>query len=117
MTQQLWQTGQESIPALEKPSFWAAWSLGKLWLAALVIGVLYLPFLPTGFDFADDSDYAYPSDHPSFSSFLVTVKDRTLNDFRDRGPFRPVAWAWWTGQGELFGGNPLPWRVVRLLWT
>jgi hypothetical protein len=104
-----------SLPAFSRNSSsrWAGW---KLWLAALGISLLYLPFLNTGFDFADDGVLVYPKGVSSLPQFLEMIRISTLDDFKNHGPFRPTAWAFWRGQAELFHGDPFLWRLGRQLW-
>ncbi len=92
---------------------WSGWQIG---LAAIAISLLYVPFLGTNFDFADDGVLVYPSGESSVRGYLDVVRMRTVEDFETRGPFRPVAWAIWMGQAELFGSDPWAWRVARQLW-
>ena len=86
-------------------------------LAALLIGSLYLPMLAARFDFVDDGDLVYPAAPMPLAARAALTWARVVDNWRDLGPFRPVLWAHWDLQAELFGGDALRWRLSRLLWT
>lgn len=106
-------------------SSWTRWLLttdGKwrgpaLCAVALLIASIYLPTIGTNFDFQDDGATAHPQGVATVGEFNALVWKTTAAEFRDKGPYRPVAWYFWIGQEELFAGHPLSWRLFRFAWT
>ena len=86
-------------------------------LGAILIPCLYLPTLATRFDFTDDGNLVYPSPPMPPGQRLALVWDKIVANYEHLGPFRPVLWAHWEAQAELFGGHPFAWRAGRLAWS
>lgn len=88
------------------------------WIPAggLLLAALYLPTLATPFDFIDDGNLVYPSEPRSFAGHVGLWWEKVQANYKHLGPFRPTLWVHWQVQANLFGGNPLVWRVARFLW-
>ncbi len=86
-------------------------------LGAILIPCLYLPTLATRFDFTDDGNLVYPSPPMPPGQRIALVWDKIVANYEHLGPFRPVLWAHWEAQAELFGGHPFAWRFGRLVWS
>jgi hypothetical protein len=89
-----------------------AWIL----LGALLLPCLYLPTLSTRFDFIDDGNLVYPEPPMPLGERLGVVWQKIMGNYWDLGPFRPVLWAHWEAEAELFGGEAYYWRLCRLAW-
>src|SRR5262245_4992119 len=83
---------------------------------ALLLAAGYLPSLNTPFDFIDDGNLVYPAPPQSLADHAASWWEKVRANYEHLGPFRPTLWAHWYVQAELFGGDPLAWRVYRLLW-
>src|SRR5207237_6859133 len=83
-----------------------AWVL----LGAVLLAGLYLPTLGTRFDFIDDGNLVYPSSAMPPVQRLALVWEKIVGNYRHLGPFRPVLWAHWETEAELFRANPVAWR-------
>ena len=84
---------------------------------AAVLALAYLPTLAAPFDFIDDGDLVYPA--PPGTTFRQHANrwwTCVTNNVDHLGPFRPVLWAHWYTQANLFDGDPLAWRASRLVW-
>jgi hypothetical protein len=90
-----------------------AWVLA----GALLLACLYLPTLRTRFDFIDDGNLVYPSEPLPVGQRLALVWQKIVANYRHLGPFRPVLWAHWEAEAELFRANPVAWRAARILWA
>ncbi len=84
---------------------------------AAFLALAYIPTLSAPFDFIDDGDLVYPAppgttlrEHANLWWSRVTANVEHL------GPFRPALWAHWHLQANVFGGEPLAWRVSRFVW-
>jgi hypothetical protein len=86
-------------------------------LLGVILVCLYLPTLTTPFDFNDDGCMVYAAPGLNLSQRCQLVWQKTLIDFHDHGPFRPVSWAQWEASAYFFGPNPIVHRSARLLWT
>lgn len=86
-------------------------------LGALLLPCLYLPTLGIPFDFADDALLVYAPPPMPLGDRLAYAWSKVIDDFQTRGPFRPAAWAYWEGFGELLGPDSCRWRFVRILWA
>ena len=109
----------DPIPAMRTPDP-TLFPRGRLWwvlLWACLVSSLYIPTLSNRFDFIDDSILVYPLPPFPLGERVQLVWDKIVADYRNLGPFRPVVWAYWETQAELFGAEALPWRLVRLVWT
>lgn len=93
------------------------WTHGAALTGALLLASAYLPSLTTGFDFIDDGNLVYPATPMPFGERLSLVWQKIEANYEHLGPFRPVLWAHWELQAELFDGNPFLWRLARLSWT
>ncbi len=93
------------------------WPWWGLVLAGMLGGLCYLPSVGAGFDFADDGVFAYPQPCSSWYEFHSVVWDKAVEEFRGKGPFRPVAWWFWQGEAEWFADHPLAWRLFRVAWA
>jgi len=91
--------------------------VGLIAVISLLVAAIYLPTAPTQFDFLDDGALVHSQGVQSFADFNRSVWTTTLNEFYNKGPYRPVAWCFWIGQQECFGENPLLWRSLRFAWT
>jgi hypothetical protein len=89
------------------------------WIPAggLLLAALYLPTLATPFDFIDDGNLVYPAQSGLGAKGHVALWwEKVEANYEHLGPFRPTLWVHWQLQANLFGGDPLAWRVYRLLW-
>jgi hypothetical protein len=89
------------------------------WIPAggLLLAALYLPTLATPFDFIDDGNLVYPAAPGlSASDHVALWWEKVEANYEHLGPFRPTLWVHWQIQSNLFGGDPLIWRVYRLIW-
>jgi hypothetical protein len=84
---------------------------------ALLLASLYLPTLRTRFDFIDDGNLVYPSPPMPLGKRLLLVWEKIVGNYRHLGPFRPVLWAHWETEAELFRANPVAWRAARMAWA
>jgi hypothetical protein len=98
----------EHLPARRLP--W--WVLA----GAVLLPCLYLPTLSTRFDFIDDGNLVYPAPPLSPAQRLGRVWERIRANYDHLGPFRPVLWCHWEAEADLFAGDPLRWRLARLVW-
>lgn len=90
---------------------------GGILAGAVVVALAYLPTLTSPFDFIDDGNLVYPvSAGTSVPHHARIWWENVEANVRHLGPFRPTLWAHWHVQANLFGGDPLTWRVYRLLW-
>ncbi len=89
------------------------------WIPAggLLLAALYLPTLATPFDFIDDGNLVYPVEGRSLTGHVGLWWERVQANYAHLGPFRPTLWIHWQLQSNLFDGDPLSWRICRLLWT
>ena len=85
-------------------------------LGALLIPCAYLPSLSTPFDFIDDGNLVYPMGPWSLKEHWAFLRLRVSENVRHLGPFRPVLHTVWQVEAELFNGNPVVWRLARLVW-
>ncbi len=91
---------------------------GRWWIipAGVLIACLYLPTLGIPFDFQEDGCLVYS--RPGYASTLAGALPESLSfsaeEYRLRGPFRPVLWAHWFVSAALHDG-PMGFRVERLL--
>lgn len=84
---------------------------------ALLLAAGYLPTLHTPFDFIDDGNLVYPAPPgTTLSGHADRWWDNVRANYEHLGPFRPTLWVHWEVQANLFGGDPLAWRMYRLLW-
>ena len=84
---------------------------------AAVLALVYLPTLSAPFDFIDDGDLVYPA--PPGTTLRGHVElwwNRVAANVDHLGPFRPVLWAHWHLQANLFDANPQLWRLFRFVW-
>src|SRR5437588_988755 len=84
---------------------------------ALLLAAGYLPTLHTPFDFIDDGNLVYPA--PAGTTLRGHAElwwEKVRANYEHLGPFRPTLWVHWQLQANLFGGDPLPWLLHRLLW-
>jgi hypothetical protein len=88
-----------------------------LLLWPLLFACLYAPSLATRFDFIDDGDLVYPAPPLPRDQRLLFIWKKVVDNFEQLGPFRPVLWVHWETAAELFAGNPVAWRLARLLWA
>ncbi len=86
-------------------------------LGAALLACAYLPTLATRFDFIDDGNLVYPAPPLPAGARLALVWRKVVANYEHLGPFRPVLWAHWEAEAELFRGDPLLWRAARLAWT
>jgi hypothetical protein len=86
-----------------------------LW--AVLLACIYLPTLGTRFDFIDDGNLVYPAPPMPLAERLGLVWQKIVGNYKHLGPFRPVLWAHWEAEAELFRARPVAWRAGRLLWT
>lgn len=96
---------------MSRKSVW--WVLFWAW----VITSLYLPSLTTRFDFIDDGNLVYPSAPMPLAARAQLVWQKVVANYENLGPFRPVLWAHWELQAELFRANSFRWRLARVLWA
>src|SRR5580700_8338484 len=82
----------------------------------VVLALLYVPTLRTPFDFIDDGNLVYPTPPTPPVQRLGVVWEKIQANVDSLGPFRPVLWAHWELQADLFDGSPLLWRISRLCW-
>ncbi len=89
------------------------WILG----GAALLALAYLPTLNAPFDFVDDGDLVYPA--PAGTTLRGHAElwwHRVTANVEHLGPFRPVLWLHWHVQANVFGADPLAWRLCRLVW-
>ena len=84
---------------------------------AIVLPLIYLPSLTSPFDFADDGNLVYAAPAQPIADRLRLIWQSVTADFQHRGPFRPAQWVYYVVQAELLDGNPLQFRMARLLWA
>jgi hypothetical protein len=106
------QRAEAAFPARGKP--WTAWQL----VLPCLVPLIYLPTLAFRFDFADDGCLAYPVESArGVAGHLRCIWEDTVNEFRARGPFRPVCVAHWHAGANLLGPTALYRRLARLGWA
>jgi hypothetical protein len=93
------------------------WILG----GAMLLSLAYLPTLRAPFDFIDDGDLVYPATHADGTSLTLREHgelwwNRVCANVEHLGPFRPVLWAQWQLQANLWGADAVAWRLSRLAW-
>ena len=86
-------------------------------VGAGLLSCVYLPTLNMPFDFIDDGNLVYPAGPMPLEQRVELVWQKIVANYQDLGPFRPTLWAHWTVEAELFHGNPVYWRLARLLWV
>lgn len=86
-------------------------------LSACLISSLYLPSLRTPFDFIDDGNLVYPAPPMSLRDRLHLTWQKVAANYEDLGPFRPVLWAHWEVEAELFKARAWRWRMARIVWA
>lgn len=90
-----------------------------LWLIVagmIAVPCLYLSTLATRFDFIDDGNLVYPAGPMSLGERLQLSWYHIAANVKHLGPFRPVLWAHWEVEAELFHADAFTWRLARLLW-
>ena len=89
-----------------------------LWLlaAGFLFACGYWPTLSAPFDFLDDGNLVYPALGLTARGHVELWWEKVAANVEHLGPFRPVAWAHWQLQANLFGADPVAWRFARLLW-
>lgn len=89
-----------------------------LWLLAtgFLFACGYWPTLAAPFDFMDDGNLVYPTPGLTARGHVELWWDKVAANVEHLGPFRPVVWAHWQLQANLFGADPCAWRLARLLW-
>ncbi len=89
-----------------------------LWLlaAGFLFACGYWPTLSAPFDFLDDGNLVYPALGLTGRGHVELWWEKVAANVEHLGPFRPVAWAHWQLQANLFGADPVAWRFARLLW-
>lgn len=90
----------------------AAWVI----LGGLLLAAAYLPTLTAPFDFTDDGNLVYPTPGLSLSGHVELWWQRVVANVEHLGPFRPVVWAHWHLEANLFGNHAVVWRAARLAW-
>src|ERR1051326_8827435 len=93
------------------------WRLPWLILLGIACTAIYLPTIYANFDFKDDGATANPVGVATLAELNQLVWRTTCDEFRERGPFRPVIWYCWRGQQELFQGNICCWRWCNFFYT
>ena len=78
---------------------------------------LYLPSLTTRFDFIDDGNLVYPAPAAPLTDRVALGWSKVIANYHDLGPFRPVLWAHWEVQADMFAARAVRWRLARLLWA
>jgi hypothetical protein len=86
-----------------------------LW--ACLIASLSLPSLATRFDFIDDGNLVYPSPPMALAQRVQVAWQKVRANYEDLGPFRPVLWAHWEIQADLFQADAFRWRLARTVWA
>ena len=86
-----------------------------IFIGAVVISAGYLPTLRTPFDFVDDGNLVYPAP-PGTTDYTSIWWEKVRANYEHLGPFRPTLWVHWELFANLFDGNPLVWRIERLIW-
>jgi len=89
-----------------------------VWLlaAGFLMACGYLPTLSAPFDFMDDGNLVYPTPGLSPVGHVELWWEKVAANVEHLGPFRPVVWAHWQLQANLFGADPFAWRFARLIW-
>ena len=88
----------------------------SLLAAGFLFALGYWPTLGAPFDFMDDGNLVYPTPGLTARGHVELWWDKVAANVEHLGPFRPVVWAHWQLQANLFGADPLAWRLARLLW-
>lgn len=88
----------------------------RLLLSSVVIAAVFLPTLHAPFDFVDDGNLVYPAPAMELRQRLERVRANIRANYEHLGAFRPVLWAHWEAQADLFGGVARWWRMNRWLW-
>lgn len=85
-------------------------------VVAAVVILTYAATLAQPFDFEDDGliVHSQAAARPN-GARLAEIARRTIDDLHTEGPFRPVYWAYFEMQHGAFGGNPVGWRMARLM--
>src|SRR5262249_10516064 len=81
------------------------------------LAAAYLPTLATPFDFVDDGNLVYPDPPTAAAGYAHVWWSKVQANYEHLGPFRPTLWVHWELFANLFGGDPVAWRVMRLIWT
>ena len=92
-------------------------SLWWVMLWAGLISSVYVPSLRTRFDFIDDGNLVYPSSPMGLHDRLDLAWQKVVANYEGLGPFRPVLWAHWELQAELFQASAYRWRLARIVWA
>jgi hypothetical protein len=89
------------------------------WLVAgaVLLPCIYVPTLTACFDFVDDGCLVYRTDGLSLPGYVKLVWSRTLADFDQNGPFRPITWAHWEAAANLMGPCAPYRRLARMAWA
>jgi hypothetical protein len=97
----------------ETPSRFPWWIV----VGAVAVALVYLPTLSSPFDFIDDGNLVYPAPAGTSAEGHARIWWQNVEaNVRHLGPFRPTLWAHWHVQANLFGGDPMTWRIYRLVW-
>ncbi len=88
------------------------------WLlaAGFLLACGYWPTLSAPFDFMDDGNLVYPTPGLTARGHVELWWEKVAANVEHLGPFRPVVWAHWQLQANLFGADSVAWRCARLLW-
>ncbi|MCI0703310.1 MAG: hypothetical protein L0241_19705 [Planctomycetia bacterium] len=84
---------------------------------AALLALAYFPTLSAPFDFIDDGNLVYPA--PAGTTLREHTElwwHRVTANVEHLGPFRPVLWAHWQVQANLFGADSQLWRLFRFAW-
>jgi len=85
-------------------------------VGGLLLAAGYLPTLRTPFDFIDDGNLVYPSPGLTTTQHFSLWWERVTANVTHLGPFRPIVWIHWQITANVFGADPLAWRIGRLVW-
>lgn len=100
----------ESFPHAPRSAWWVP-------AGGVLLALLYLPTVSAPFDFTDDGNLVYPAPAgTTLAEHAGRYADKVRANVDHLGPFRPVLWLHWEVFANAFGGDPLPWRVMRLVW-
>lgn len=88
----------------------------RLLLSSVLIAAVFLPTLHAPFDFVDDGNLVYPAPAMELRQRLERVRANIQANYEHLGALRPVLWAHWEAQADLFDGDARRWRASRWLW-
>jgi hypothetical protein len=86
-------------------------------IGAVLIPCLYVHNLTVPFDFDDDGAMVYSVGGANLGEWSARVWQLVMDDFVNRGPFRPTLWFFHQTVAAVFGSVATSWRAFFLVWS